>query len=411
MVNKKISRIIGPAAGVMVFMMSIGIIPVQAYGAEIQSVKSEAAMSGNENMNYEIEQNGIKLKVTDIIGTKNKIKIDAFITREDGFGDDIHSHRNIELNLYMDKVDINSSGTSWSYTDDKTIEINSEQESEEGFLEKGNIRADLVMGDYDFNGSLVIPVDFTESFKQYMKKDLDISFDKNNEIIGFESDAIGTRLILSRAIEDTRFGGHVYEKEPSFIIKVGNKMYSASYSGRGSYSSDDESYACYFETQELTYNDIKDAESISVIPIKSTFTSDEIEKQYIDSSYYEQLSKESTVSDNIKYNKELNFTDGTKGELKVERTGDKINIYCSSDSDNKSLILANGIYGIFTDGIDDYSNSIFEKNKTMFKDENTENQYVVQFKDSHPEMMFQANIDILSLNSDKFDIGDEIKIK
>lgn len=411
MINKKISRIIGPAAGIMVFMMSIGIIPVQAYGAEIQSVKSEAAISENENMNYEIEQNGIKLKVKDIIGTKNKIKIDASITREDGFGDDIHSHRNIELNLYMDKVDINSSGTSWSYPNDKTIEINSEQESDEGFLEKGNIRADLVIGDYDFNGSLVIPVDFTESFKQYMKKDLDVSFDKNNKIIGFESDAIGTRLILSRAIDDKRFGAHVYEKKPSFIINVGNKMYSASYSGGSSYSSDDESYKCYFEIQKLTYNDIKDAESISVIPIKSTFTSDEIEKQYTDSSYYEQLSNKAVVSDNIKYNKEVNFTDGTKGELKVERTGDKINIYCSSDSDNKSLILAQGIYGIFTDGTDDYSNSIYEDNKTMFKDENTENQYIVQFTDSHPEMMLEVSIDILSLNIDKFNIGDEIKIR
>ena len=407
MVNKKISRIIGPAAGIMVFMMSIGIIPVQAYDVDTQSVKSEAAISGNENMNYEIEQNGIKLKITDIIGTKNRIKIDAYITREDGFDEDIHSHRNMELNIYMDKAKVNSSSTSWSYPDNKTIKINSEQESDDGFLEKGNIRADLVLGDYDFNGSLVIPVDFTESFNQYMKKDLDVSFDKNDKITGFESDAIGTRLILLRDIDDTRYG----VSEPSFIIKVGNKIYFASYSGGRSYSSADESYKCYFETQNLTYNDIKDAESISVIPIKSTFTSDDIEKQYKDNSYYEKLLKEAVVSDNIKYNKEVNFTDGTKGELKVERTGDKINIYCSSDSDNKSLILANGIYGIFTDGIDDYSNSIFEKNKTMFKDENTENQYVVQFKDSHPEMMFQANIDILSLNSDKFDIGDEIKIK
>lgn len=411
MVNKKISRIIGPAAGIMVFMMSIGIIPVQAYDVDTQSVKSEAAILGNENMNYEIEQNGIKLKVKDIIGTKNKIKIDASITREDGFDDDIHSHRNIELNIYMDKSNVNSSGTSWSYPDDKTIEINSEQESEDGFLERGNIRADLVIGDYDFNGSLVIPVDFTESFKQYMKKDLDVSFDKNDKITRFESDAIGTRLILLRDIDDTRYGVSDYKIEPSFIIKVENKIYSASYGGGRKYSSDDESYTCYFETQNLTYNDIKDAESISVIPIKSTFESDEIEKQSKDSSYYEKLLKEAVVSDNIKYNKEVNFTDGTKGELKVERTEDKINIYCSSDSDNKSLILAKGIYGIFTDGSDDYSNSIFEDNKTIFKDENTENQYVVQFTDSHPKMMFEANIDIFSLNSDKFDIGNEIKIK
>ena len=103
MINKKLSRIIGPAAGVMVFMMSVGIIPVQAYAAETQSVQNEAALLNDSNVNYEIEQNGVKLKVTDIVGTKNKIKINATITNKDGFGEDIYSHRSIELRMYMDK--------------------------------------------------------------------------------------------------------------------------------------------------------------------------------------------------------------------------------------------------------------------------------------------------------------------
>lgn len=411
MINKKLSRIIGPAAGVMVFMMSVGIMPVQAYAAETISVQNEAALQNSGNVNYEIEQNGVKLKVTDIIGTKNKIRINAVITRADGFGEDIHSHRNLELRMYMDKQETNGGGSSWSYPDENTIVISAEEESESGFAEKGNIRADLVIGDYDFNGSIVIPVDFTESFKQYMKKDLDISIDKDNKITGFESDAIGTRIIVSRVIDDSKYGIYYDAMDPYFIIKAGNKMYTAANIGGGSYNEYDDSYTCYFEAEGLTYNDIKDEENISFIPIQCTMTSDEIEEKYKDISYYEKLSKESVVSDNIKYNKEIEFSDGTKGEIKAERKDNKIKIYCSSDSDSKSLLMAESLNGLFTDGSEDYSNSIFEDDKVMYKDENTENQYVAEFKDSYPEMMFETHMDVILLSSDKFKIGDEIKIK
>ncbi|MGG7187467.1 hypothetical protein ACQPUS_16570, partial [Clostridium butyricum] len=179
MINKKISKIIGPAAGIMVFMMSIGIIPVQAYAAETKSIQNEASLSKSGNVNYEIEQNGVKLTVTNVIGTKNRIKMNATITREDGFDEKIQGHRSIELNMYKEKEEFNSGGTSWSYPNENTIEISAEEESENGFSEKGNIRADLVIGEYDFNGSIVIPVDFTESFKQYMKHDLDVNIEKN----------------------------------------------------------------------------------------------------------------------------------------------------------------------------------------------------------------------------------------
>ena len=109
MINKKISKIIGPAAGIMVFMMSIGIIPVQAYAAETKSIQNEASLSKSGNVNYEIEQNGVKLTVTNVIGTKNRIKMNATITREDGFDEKIQGHRSIELNMYKEKEEFNYS--------------------------------------------------------------------------------------------------------------------------------------------------------------------------------------------------------------------------------------------------------------------------------------------------------------
>ena len=74
-------------------------------------------------------------------------------------------------------------------------------------------------------------------------------------------------------------------------------------------------------------------------------------------------------------------------------------------------MLAESINSIFTDGSDDYRNFVYEDDKVICKDENAENQYIAEFEDSHPEMMFETHIDTIMLNIHKFDIGDEIKIK
>ena len=63
--------------------------------------------------------------------------------------------------------------------------------------------------------------------------------------------------------------------------------------------------------------------------------------------------------------------------------------------------------GLYTIKVD----HLYKDDKVMYKDENTENQYVAEFKDSYPEMMFETHMDVILLSSDKFKIGDEIKIK
>ncbi len=65
MINKKVSKIIGPVAGVMGFMIAMGAVSVPVYAAE--TILSQSADS-----NYEINQNGVKFKVTNIIGTRDE---------------------------------------------------------------------------------------------------------------------------------------------------------------------------------------------------------------------------------------------------------------------------------------------------------------------------------------------------
>ena len=47
----------------------------------------------------------------------------------------------------------------------------------------------------------------------------------------------------------------------------------------------------------------------------------------------------------------------------------------------------------------------------MYKDENAENQYIVQFNDSYPDKTFEVHFDSIILNSDKFGIGSEIAVR
>ena len=98
-----------------------------------------------------------------------------------------------------------------------------------------------------------------------MKHDLDVNIEKNYNITGFESDVIGTRIIVTRPVDDMMYGNNDSVVDPYFIIKLGNKMYRAMDIGGSGYSSDDETYKCNFESEKLTYNDIKDADSISTM--------------------------------------------------------------------------------------------------------------------------------------------------
>lgn len=396
MINKKVSKILGPVAGIMSFMIAMGSVSIPACAAETTIAQSA-------DVNYEINQNGVKFKVTNIVGTKHKVKIDAVIERKEGFKD--LDERNLHFNLYMDKTQSNSGSASWGISDKNTIRIECEDESKEGFPETGNIRADLVMGEYDFNGSLVIPVDFSESFKKVMEKDLNEKVSDDISIVKFESDAIGTRIIVNKPTEKVASIRDLHNDATKYIIKVDDKIYTMSHMN----STNDDTDNLSYEFEDLTYEDVKDAEKISIVPIICNIKSNDMENYY--KNNIEDFINSKVTSDNVKYNKEISFEDGTKGEIKVERCDGKIKLYCSSNSDKNSLLMASGIDGVYTgDNDEDVSFSSINK-PIVYKDTNKEHQYVVQFDDSNKDKPFEVFLDGLISNNDKFEIGNEISVK
>lgn len=395
MVNKKISRIIGPAAGIMGFVMAMGAVSVPVYAAE--TVISQSADAG-----YEMNQNGVKFKVNKIVGTKHRVKIDAVIQREAGIED--YSYGNLEFKIYMDDNHDGGSSMSWGNSDDKTVTIQAIDENDEEFAPTGNLRIDAIMGEYDFNGSLVIPVDFTESFKQNMEKEVDEKIDDSMKIIKFESDAISTRLIVDEPGRDF-FSMRAYDENANFLIKADDKIYTLKSCG----TTNDENHYSIYENEGMTFNDIKDAQKISVIPMKCSMTDKERENYFKNMSYDYYSNK--VTEDKVNYNKEISFEDGTKGQFKVERVDNKIKIYCSSDSDKKSLLMATSLEGFFTGDDSEHYTNFEDIHSTVYKDTEKEHVYIAEFDDTNKDMTFEVFFEGLILNSDKFEIGNEISIK
>ena len=393
MINRKVSKIIGPVAGIMGFMIAMGAVSIPVYAAE-------TIISENADSNYEINQNGVKFKITNIIGTKHRVKIDAVIERKDGITD--LDHRNLHFNICMNNNEEGPRSMSWGNSGDNKIKIEAENESEEGFSETGNLRADLVMGEYDFNGSLVIPVDFSESFKQVMEKDLNEKVSDDVKIVKFESDAIGTRLIVDEPVDEWGMLRSFSEDSMEYIIKADNKMYKTMFNGC---NYDDNRYQIC-ETENLKYNDIKDAEKISIIPLKCNITDEEREEYYKNNS--EDFRNNEIVTDNVKYNNEISFEDGTKGQVKAERNGDKIKLYCSSDSDKKSMLMAMETYGIYSDGEDYYDDA---DGPVVYKSTDKDYEYVVEFNDINKDKTFEVFLQGPVSMSDKFELGNEISVK
>ena len=396
MVNKKISRIIGPAAVIMGFIVAMGAVSVPVYAAE-------TVISQNADAGYEMNQNGVKFKVNKIIGTKHRVKVDAVIQREAGIED--YSYGNLNFNIYMDDNHDCGGSMSWGNSDEKTVTIKAIDENDEGFAETGKLRIDAVMGQYDFNGSLVIPVDFTESFKQIMEKDVNEKIADDVKIIKFESDAISTRLIVDEPEKDF-FSKVSYNENTDFIIKADDKIYTL----RSLDFTNDENNYCIYENEGVTFNDIKDAEKISIIPLKCSMTDKERENYYKDMN--EDFDSQRVTEDKVNYKKEISFADGTKGEFKVERADNKIKFYCSSDSDKKSLLMASTLDGFFTG--DEDSNFYTDSEdlySEVYKDKEKEHVYVAAFDDANKDMTFEVFFEGIISNIDKFEIGNEISVK
>ncbi|NFT07483.1 MULTISPECIES: DUF4179 domain-containing protein [unclassified Clostridium] len=425
MLNKKLSKILGPILGVMVFMTSLGVGQVKVLADDKvseTSVTCENTSYDKEEdysfkINKSVEQNGFKVTLDNVIGTKHNLKVQVKIQNDKAFNQDKMDNIISKITFDKDGKSIGKSGGRWiEYIDDNTalIHITEELENAE-YIEKGDLRVDIVIPSYKINAGIDAYVDFSQSFKNACEKELSIKVPELNLTLNkLESDIMGTELKYALHCEkidcdkeDTTIGS-------SMVLKVGDRMYRID--PAGSYSFDDKETKGSYRGKAATYEKLKDANEFSIIPINCDMSYDEVNKIYGNNimEHYEKLNSLKDILNNVRYLKSFEFADGTKGEIyNIERNDNTVKVYCRGNTDKAGLLMANNMYMNYE--FDDYNvglNDMYDWNKYMsfYKDKNEDFGYIVEFNNVDKDKIL--NLDIYSAISqiDRFKLGNEINL-
>jgi hypothetical protein len=414
MVNKKISKVLGPILGVMGFMLAIGVLEVPASADDSVQASSTYTLSTTSaavtykdysiNINKSTSQNGLKVTLEKAVATKHKLKVVVKVESNQPF--DQNKNDNSIVQVLYGENNFGNRGTSNDYLDDKTLLLTIEQDNDkEEFPQKGDLRLDVVFPNYKVNIGMDASVDFSESFKNIIEKDISAKVSESDFTLNkFESDVLGTTITYSGPPKDhdDRF------VDSSMILKVENKMYKLRSSGS---SSDDKETKGTYESKAATYDKLKDQKDISIMPLGCNITWDEIRKTYKDNNGKEDAKKE-TIS-NVSYVKSFDFSDGSKGEISnIERNDNSVKVYCKGNSEKASLLMAcnMNMYYQFVEGKVYYSNYQSDNYMSFYKDPNDALGYVVEFdnveKDKALELGFEHNIKQI----DRYKVGKEIQV-
>ena len=422
MKKKKIVKLLGPVAGIMSFMLFTGIFTTSAFADQVSA--SSIAITQNSTKDYKkiinksVEQNGVKVTLLDVVATKHKIKANIKLECSKGLQDE--KQNGLFIQGVYNMQDSWGGGQSRSNIDDKTLVMEIEEDCEDNseYKSKGDYRLDIVVPYYKVNIGMDIPLDFTSEFAKVKEneisvyiKDLDVNLKK------VESDILGTNIYYTQKAID--YSNHNFDNEvqdPIVLLKVGDKMYVAdNYGGvdwRGDNADDELDYGTYY-SKDATYDKVTTSDAISIIPISSDITHNESNKFY-DEKYkagYEINEEDYTTDQNVSFIKEFDFSDKTKGEIyKIERNNDVVKVYCKGTSKEKSILMAGGmdIYPKYDENEQYYS--IEDYYKSIYKDKNDENGYVVEFTNVDKDINMTVGIDDIIHFSDRYKIGEEITL-
>lgn len=414
MINKKISKVLGPIIGVMGFMLAIGVLEVPAFAddnVQASSTYTESTTSAavtykdySISVNKSIEQNGLKVTLEKAVATKHKLKVVVKVESNQPF-DKTKNDNSIVQVLYGEN-NFGGGGMSNDYLDDKTLLITIERDNdEEEFPQKGELRLDVVFPNYKVNIGMDASVDFSESFKNIIEKDIESKISESDRTLNkLESDVLGTTIAYSepRKDHDNRF------VDSSMILKVGDRMYKLRSSGS---HSDDKGTKGTYESKAATYDRLKDKKDISIIPVGCDITWDELKKIYKDNNGKEETNKE-TIN-NVSYVKSFDFSDGSKGEISnIERTDNSIKVYCKGNSEKASLLMASNMrmYYQFVEGQTNYSNYQSDSYMSFYKDPKDALGYIVEFNNVEKDKAFELSFENHIKQIDRYKVGKEIQV-
>lgn len=432
MINKKISKILGTIIGIMGFMLTISVleVPVLAVATAqsnlIYTDSKDSASSAEHkdyslNINKSAEENGLKITLCKAIATKHKLKVTVKIENKQSFDQSKYDDRIVEVTYGQNRN--HSGGESSYYLDDKTLLITIDKDlDKENFPEKGDLRLDVVFPIYKVNVGIDADVDFSEAFKNTTETDVSAKISELNFTLNkIESNILGTEINYSAPYKDYSNHDHAHDLvNPSMILKVGNVMYTATPSGSSSSSNDgknDEITIGTYDSRSATYDRVKDKGNMSIIPVISDMSYDDLDKLYeedVKNSNTKEKNDDKQTINNVTYSKSFKFSDGTTGEIyNVERNDNNLKVYYKGSSEKESLLMASNMSLYYK--TEDENSKYFDMNTnnsymSFYKNSNDSLGYVVEFDNVDKNKAIELSFSYQIKQIDKYKLGTEVQL-
>lgn len=421
--KKKICSILLSISGIL---LCSGVIDNRVYAKTLENEIKWQKLENNKGLvegkqdysikvDKSVEKQGVKFSIQSVTASKNKLEVDALIESNTPFTEKSFDNEIIQMTIK------NSEYENYSFysqkVNDKTMKYKFFFNSIKGFNENLDLRFDAAFPVLDINTWVNANVDISDSINKIVEIDLNFNF-ANREYYKFTSDTLETSLCCrikekDMIIEDESYDDYV-DSRSILLLKHNGKLYELNEGY--SYNEDDDTLIAENSTLAIKYGDVVNNSEISIVPIKCNIKRSEMEKLYENYDFSELHKIEKDENNKVKYNNNFIFSDNTSGSIsKIERDKDRVRLYCSSDSEKKSLLMAIGYMGWYDyDNNEEYMEMINEAeiSKVIYKNPEDENGYIVEFINVAEGIPFSIESnDVLLGLADKYEICNEIQIK
>lgn len=340
------------------------------------------------------EENGIKVTLENLVGTKHVIKVALKVQYSDKWK---KSNRPLVHFAYgfEGKLDTGSSG-GLKNIDENTELMVIDFSSYKELPSKGNFKIEAVSD--GFKKPLVwdMKVDFSKNFKDTIEKQVTISKNIGVNIKHIEANILGIIIKSNNWLVALSNGDTYY-------LKLDNKIYPIFGS---EWTSEKEDYIFTF-LQNVNYNSIKNSKNISFIKhsierSKKIDSNKMIKEEEI--KYYDKIEKQlnnipKEEESGVLYTKNITFNNGNRAEIyNIERKGGKIRVYVKGNDKKQVFNMFSSLYtstGILVQSI-----------------EETNVGYIAEFDDiSRDKVTIKMTVDILDCTGNYKEDKSEITLK
>lgn len=424
--KKKVKKYIMAASISAIFILSGTFLYKPAFANDIKFIQPIYERLGyykeyQDYTNYigkSVEDKGYKFTVDNIVGTKDRLVIGIKIESNNPLP---KSCKNDFMCFATPKGARGGGSSSYKayFLNDKTLILLLETESSDVYSKFGDIDINIHnikidKADYNVNNDHIgeelnvnfnLKVDFSRSFANSSEIKINKSFDINGSkkrINSIESNILGT-VLKGKVDNYNKAYDHSKDNIFTYMLKVDDKIYTESSS-----SMYDDKLSIIFDG--ATYDKLKNAKEISLIPIRSLYNTNERNNK-VDNALKNLKHGDMITADGIEYPSKIYFSDNRVGEFyKVERERNTIRMYFKGEGEILPFVTRTYLDGYYNEEKTDENINLEYYNGIIYKDKNVLNGYIKEFK-VNDETSFKLGYFNEPLIDGLLKVDSEIKLK